>query len=152
MIDVQIRPYYRKFQVVDLLTGAAETALRLEGKTGNLTIVLTGDKEIRNLNRSFRQVDAATDVLSFPSEELNPETGLPYFGDIILSYPHARKQAFAEQHSVSDELTLLVVHGVLHLLNYDHSTHGELTKMWIRQAEILGALGISMHSFTSLET
>ena len=125
--------------------------LRLEGKTGDLTIVLTGDKEIRELNLSFRKVDAATDVLSFPSEELDPDTDLPYFGDIILSHPHARKQAVAEQHSVSDELNLLVVHGVLHLLKYDHSTHEERTGMWKRQAEILSALGISMHSFTSLE-
>ena len=152
MTNIQIRPYYRKYPVVDLLTVAAETTLQMEGKTGNLTIVLTGDNEIRELNRSFRKVDAATDVLSFPSEELDPETGLPYFGDIILSYPHARKQAATEHHSAADELTLLVVHGVLHLLKYDHSTREERTKMWKKQAEILTALRISMNSFTSLET
>jgi len=151
MIHLQIRPSYRKNDLSALLIKAAEAVLTAEKKVGDLTIVLTGDKEIRELNRDFRQQDKPTDVLSFPSDEVDPETGAVYFGDVILSMPRAKEQAVTENHPIEDELNLLVVHGVLHLLGYDHLTAGDRVEMWKHQAGILSDLGVSMSSFTNLE-
>ncbi|MGH2523455.1 MAG: rRNA maturation RNase YbeY, partial [Anaerolineales bacterium] len=84
--------------------------------------------------------DYPTDVLSFPSEETDPETGMRYFGDIAISFPHAHAQAAAGGHPVAAELQLLVVHGVLHLLGHDHAKRAEKARMWAAQAEILKKL------------
>lgn len=151
MIHLQIRPYYRKFDFLSILKSAAEAVLLAEAKNGDLSIVLTGDKEIRELNRSYRNLDSATDVLSFPSGELDPDSGELYLGDIVLSYQRAAHQATTEGHSIQDELSLLVVHGVLHLLGYDHSEPDDRNKMWMRQEKILSALAINMSNFSSLE-
>ncbi len=147
MIHIQIRPYFRKHDLTDLLKSVAEATLRMENKVGSLTVVVTGDKEIRSMNQVYRQLDASTDVLSFPAQEIDPETGTLYLGDIIISYPYAKKQADAEKHSVHDELSLLVVHGVLHLLDYDHMNKKDRKVMWNRQAEILDSIGISSSVF-----
>jgi probable rRNA maturation factor len=106
----------------------------------DLTLVLTDDDQVHSLNRQFRQVDAPTDVLSFPAGDIDPDTGNQYLGDIIISIPRALAQAEAESHSNEDELRLLVVHGVLHLLGYDHADDQEQLLMWAAQAEILARL------------
>lgn len=102
-----------------------------------LTIVLTDDTEVHELNRQYRQVDAPTDVLSFPVGETDLDSGNFYLGDIVLSVPRAAQQAQAEGRLVEDELRLLVVHGVLHLLGYDHADDAEQAEMWAEQAAIL---------------
>jgi probable rRNA maturation factor len=66
--------------------------------------------------------------------------------------PRAKEQAVTENHSIEDELNLLVVHGALHLLGYDHLTPGDRAEMWKHQAHVLSNLGISMSSFTNLES
>lgn len=76
--------------------------------------LITGDAEIRSLNRQFRAKDAATDVLSFPSGEKNP------IGDIAISLARARAQAKEHGHSTEEEICILLLHGVLHLLGMDH--------------------------------
>ena len=106
----------------------------------DVTLVLTDDAQVHELNRQFRQVDAPTDVLSFPAGEVDPDTGNQYLGDIIISVPRALAQAEAESHSAADELRLLVVHGVLHLLGYDHADEREQSLMWAAQTEILARL------------
>lgn len=78
--------------------------------------LITGDAEIRSLNRRFRGKDAATDVLSFPSGEKNP------IGDIAISLVRARAQAKECGHSTEDEICILLLHGLLHLLGMDHET------------------------------
>jgi probable rRNA maturation factor len=78
--------------------------------------LITGDAEIRSLNRRFRGKDAATDVLSFPSGEKNP------IGDIAISLGRARAQAKECGHSAEEEICILLLHGVLHLLGMDHET------------------------------
>ncbi len=92
---------------------------------------------IQALNRTFRQVDSPTDVLAFPAAEGNdfvlPPELPPYLGDVIISYPTALAQAEAQGHPVEQELTLLIVHGCLHLLGYDHETEEERQQMWARQ-------------------
>ncbi len=109
----------------------------------DVTIVLTDDRYLHELNLDYLGVDAPTDVLSFPASETDPETGLIYLGDIILSIPRAMAQAQAAGHSVEAEAQLLVVHGTLHLLGYDHATDEEKTAMWAEQSKVLEKLGLA---------
>lgn len=78
-----------------------------------------GDRELRRLNRDYRGRDQTTDVLSFPGEG-SPEGR--HLGDVAISVPTARRQALAAGHAVERELKLLLLHGVLHCLGYDHET------------------------------
>jgi probable rRNA maturation factor len=109
----------------------------------DMTIVLTDDAQLHELNREFLGVDAPTDVLSFPASESDPETGTPYLGDILISIPRAAQQAQAAGHTVEAEVQLLVVHGTLHLMGYDHAEAEEKAPMWSAQAEVLSRLGLS---------
>jgi len=79
-------------------------------------VVISSDAQLLELNRQYLGIEAPTDVLSFQADELDPETGRRYLGDVIISYPRAQAQAEVGGHAVLDELQLLVVHGVLHLL------------------------------------
>ena len=114
-----------------------------------ITLVIIGDDEIRDLNRQYRDVDAPTDVLSFAEAEADtrfvaaPDKSA-YLGDVVISYPRAVAQAVSAGHSVADELLLLVVHGVLHLLGHDHASRAEKRKMWAAQKEILNELGLQI--------
>jgi probable rRNA maturation factor len=108
-----------------------------------LTIVLSDDTQLRELNKQYLGIDAPTDVLSFASDEVDPETNVPYIGDVILSIPRALEQAQAAGHSVEAEAQLLVVHGTLHLLGHDHAEPEEKARMWQAQAEVLVRLGLS---------
>ena len=102
----------------------------------SLGIRLTSEREMRDLNRRFRRKDEPTDVLSFPGEEF-PEGR--HLGDIAISVPTARRQASAQGHELSRELQVLLLHGVLHCLGYDHETddgtmarlEAELRPRWI---------------------
>jgi probable rRNA maturation factor len=126
----------------DFFENAAQQALIYLGKgeSAELTVVLTDDAQVQELNRQFRDVDAPTDVLSFPAGEVDPDTGNLYLGDLIISIPRAQAQASAEDHPLEDELRLLVVHGVLHLLGHDHADEQEKAAMWAVQTEILARL------------
>ncbi len=117
----------------------------ISGRAG-LTIAVTGDDEIRALNRRYRGVDAPTDVLAFGEGAADARfaaaPGEPaYLGDVIISYPRAEAQAYSGPHPVADELLLLVVHGVLHLVGHDHAKPDEKRKMWAAQAHVLHELG-----------
>jgi probable rRNA maturation factor len=83
--------------------------------------VITSDAELRRLNREFRGEDQATDVLSFPAEPASGSGGL-YLGDLAISLPRARSQAREFGHDISQEIQILMLHGVLHLLGMDHET------------------------------
>jgi probable rRNA maturation factor len=110
----------------------------------DLTIVLTDDAELQRLNYQFLELDTPTDVLAFPAGDIDPDTDTPYLGDVVISIPRAQAQADAEGHPLHDELQLLVVHGVLHLLGYDHIEEHDKAHMWAAQAEILTQLGCTM--------
>jgi len=103
-----------------------------------LTVRVTGDRELRRLNRSFLGDDHTTDVLSFPSGEL--DSG--YLGDIALSWPAVVRQAGEHGHPEDVEAALLVVHGLLHLLGWDHATPGEERKMTRLTLACLARAGI----------
>lgn len=115
----------------------------IDSANADITIVLTDDRQLHELNLDYLGVDAPTDVLSFPASEMDPETGTTYLGDIILSIPRAIVQAQAGGHPVEAEAQLLVVHGTLHLLGYDHATDDEKAVMWGEQAKVLEKLGLS---------
>ena len=128
----------------DLLENAAQAVLDLSGvAAGDLTIVLVEDARIQGLNRDFLGHDAPTDVLSFPADEPDPETGRRYLGDVVISLARAAGQAAERGHAVEAEMQLLVVHGVLHLLGHDHAGPGEKDRMWAVQAGVLEHLGVS---------
>lgn len=152
MIEVQVAesistPASQGPDAVDI-ERCAQAALLFENAPPDtsLAIVITGDDQLQALNRQFLGIDAPTDVLSFPAgeNELDPDTGEVYLGDVLISYPRAWAQAEAGGHPVKEELRLLVVHGVLHLLGYDHARPEEKTAMWAAQAEILGRLGTKL--------
>ena|ERR1700752_3427935 len=128
----------------DLLERATRAALnhQAEPPDSELTIVLTDDARLKELNRDYLGIDAPTDVLSFPASETDPETGARYIGDILISIPRAKSQATAAGHPLQSEVQLLVVHGVLHLLGHDHANAEEKALMWKAQAEILESLGL----------
>jgi probable rRNA maturation factor len=128
----------------DLLERAALAVLDLTGvPEGDLTIALVDERRIQNLNRDFLGQDAPTDVLSFPADEPDPETGCLYLGDVVVSVARAAEQAQEGGHSLEAEMQLLVVHGVLHLLGHDHARAAEKERMWATQARVLERLGIS---------
>ena len=129
----------------ELVERAANATLEHESVTedSDLTIVLTDDEQLQDLNRDYRDVDAPTDVLSFPASESDPETGARYLGDILISVQRAEEQAASAGHPLEAELQLLVVHGVLHLLGYDHAEDGQKSRMWAAQSEVLASLGLS---------
>lgn len=144
-IEVQIAPAFAQTLSAGELQAVVETAMRHEGAAGEMTLVITDDEGIQGLNRDFLGIDAPTDVLAFSAQEgaegfvAAPEMG-GYLGDVIVSYPRAVAQANEQDHSVKQELNLLVVHGVLHLLGYDHGEEAKKTEMWARQETILGSL------------
>jgi probable rRNA maturation factor len=108
----------------------------------DLTIVLTTDEVIQQLNAQYRGFDKPTDVLSFESGEINPETGIPYLGDIVISVPTASRQAHLAGHPIQNEIQLLVIHGLLHLFGYDHDTPAKKEQMWSLQSQFLQQNGI----------
>ena len=116
-----------------------------------INIMLTNDEGIREVNREFRGIDRATDVLSFPlneltagefdpeSCELNMDTGAVMLGDMMISVPRCEEQGRELGHGYEREIMYLTVHSVLHLLGYDHVDEGEMKKqMRAREKEIMG--------------
>lgn len=128
----------------DLLKHAANATLEHQSHSldSELSIILTNDSRLHELNLNYLGVDAPTDVLSFPASETDPETGARYIGDILISMPRAEEQANAAGHPLESEVQLLVVHGVLHLLGHDHAEAEEKARMWKAQTEILAGLGL----------
>jgi probable rRNA maturation factor len=97
------------------LTSVAPSVAR-----GAVTVVLLSDARVRELNRRFRRTDRPTDVLSFPSAAVEPGAAGPYLGDVVIAAGVARRQAKEAGHSIQTELRVLALHGLLHLLGYDH--------------------------------
>lgn len=129
----------------DLRATAVATLLSQGQMQGQMTVVVTANEQVRELNARYRDVDSVTDVLAFPAQGalghfVEPAEAADYLGDVIIAYPQAEVQAKAAAHPVADELRLLVAHGTLHLLGYDHATPDEEAAMWKRQDEILVGL------------
>lgn len=126
-----------------------------------ISLIITDDEGIRQMNNEFREIDRATDVLSFPNvsyEEpgdfsvmdgeqkvdlLNPDSGNIMFGDIVVNENRVREQAKEYGHSEKREFAFLIAHSMLHLCGYDHMEENEAAIMEKKQREILEALGIT---------
>ncbi len=125
-----------------------------------MNLLFTDNEAIREMNRDYRQVDAPTDVLSFPMIEFdresdfshvedcvedcfNPETGELLLGDIVISVEKVADQAEQYGHSQTRELAFLVAHSMLHLCGYDHMEDEERERMEKRQRQILSGKGYS---------
>lgn len=112
--------------------GLADAALKSLGKTtARVTIVFVRDRVIRSLNNQYRQINRATDVLSFPvGDEMPGEGDELYLGDVVISIDAALRQAESAGHSIEREVAELLIHGVLHLCGYDHETdNGRMNKL-----------------------
>jgi len=143
MINIIIAEDYTKEFDWTILENTAKLVLQHQNisEDATLSIVIDDNEKLRELNNQFREIDAPTDVLSFPSGEIDPETGSKYLGDIIISWEKVKAQAI--QQSIECEMRLMVIHGVLHLLGYDHSTDREQEEMWDIQDQILKPFGCS---------
>jgi probable rRNA maturation factor len=128
------------------LRRAAEATLLHQGREeAALTIVVTGDRTMQELNRLYLGRDAPTDVLAFPvgggdERFITAPEDEAYLGDLLISYPQAETQAATLGHSLRAELSLLAIHGVLHLLGYDDHDEQGRAAMWAIQDEIMALL------------
>lgn len=117
-------------------------------ESAEINVTFVDDEEIKMLNTEHRNIESATDVLSFPLGEngvydTNPENGAKMLGDIVISVEHAVKQAECYGHTLQREIAFLTVHSMLHLLGYDH-VNGGLEQMKMREKEeiVLAKLGV----------
>ena len=123
------------------IAAAFAASLPTEAETYGLTIVLSGDEEVRGLNRTWRGKDTPTNVLSFPA---GAQPGAPrQLGDVVLAFETVAREADAQGLAVSDHVSHLVVHGVLHLLGFDHASEDEAEKMESTERRLLASLGIA---------
>lgn len=138
-----------------LIRKACIATLKLEGfeDSAEVDVTLVNDDEIKEMNEKFRNIDTATDVLSFPlgsdgAFDTNPETGAKMLGDIVISVDHAVSQAELYGHGIEREMAFLTVHSMLHLLGYDHENGGlEQTVMREKEENVLSALGLAINKF-----
>jgi probable rRNA maturation factor len=145
-IDVQIDPEYEAHVSAEWVKQVVDAALAQQDQPAGagVSIVIAGDEMLHELNQAYRNLDEPTDVLSFPAHEgefVGPQSELmQYLGDVVISYPKAVAQASEQGHGVEAELSLLIVHGCLHLLGYDHAEEEERAQMWAQQESILRGL------------
>lgn len=136
-VDAYVEPHYPLKK--SLLVSAAESALSIANVKGKieLAVSIIGDRKMRQLNKEYRGIDAPTDVLAFsytldtgkPREFVTPPSKYLNLGDVIISYPQLIDRAAKEETMVDEMASLLVVHGVLHLLGYGHEKPQEVAEM-----------------------
>lgn len=152
-INVFVEPKLKISIAKQWLKRAVLAALKVEGIQGAVEIglVITDDETVQQLNKIYRGVDEPTDVLAFQmvSDEnqepdlafVSPPDGLCCLGEVIISYPQALQQAKEQGNSITQELALLIVHGVLHLLGYDHEYPEDEQRMRTKEGETIKKLG-----------
>lgn len=134
------------------LAGAAARDGRGPRRAAELSLVLADDRLVHHLNRQYRHIDKPTNVLSFPGGIANPQSGRPapgpmaapeMLGDVVLAAETVAAESAAQGKAVADHFSHLVVHGVLHLLGYDHLGRAEAAAMESLEVEVLAGLGIA---------
>ncbi len=155
-MGVDIQFYNQTSETVDTYEAMIETVVNETIKQENLTnemlecsFIFVDNEQIREINATYRQKDAVTDVITFAIEDEMPGEikiqGIPMprmLGDVFISLPRTREQAERYAHSFERELSFLAVHGCLHLLGYDHLEPDEEKIMFGKQEDVLNALGI----------
>lgn len=150
-----INVYNEQNHIIDevRLRDAVQVAIRHQGAPvdSGVSIIVTDNDAVAELNRTYRHVDSPTDVLSFPAGIPTMPGETPDLGDLFIAYPYASAQAKRAGHDLHDSLVLLVVHGTLHLLGFDHDTPENKARMWAVQGQILQILHISEDIVPALE-
>ena len=116
-----------------------------------LNVVIGDDQLLQNLNLNYLGNNRPTDVLSFEATEIDPDTGAPNLGDILISYPTAERQAIQAGHPVRNEIILLLTHGILHLAGLDHDTSASKKEMWEKQRELLKKMNVEINRISGDE-
>ena len=124
------------------LAATARRVLAAEGTPPcELSVAVTDDETVRSLNREYAGEDEVTDVLSFSQREgeefVSPPEGAPQLGEVVIAYPQAARQAGERGRAAKEEVTRLLVHGVLHLLGYDHAEPEEARRMREREKALV---------------
>ena len=146
MMQYQINDEFGYSEDYDYLDSLIERVLTQEKATDSVfSIIFVDNEKIHELNKQFRGVDRPTDVISFALEDAEEEflSTIRVLGDIYISIPKMQEQAKEYVHGEKRELAFLVVHGLLHLLGYDHQTEEEEKVMFQIQEEMLNEEGIS---------
>lgn len=142
-IAVEAESWHRILGAELIAHRAAQAAFDdAETGEGEVSILLTNDAQIRELNRTYRGKDKPTNVLSFPSED-KTESGARFYGDIALAYETLNREAAEEGKRLDAHLSHLVVHGVLHLLGFDHDNERDAEAMEARETKIVTRLGFA---------
>ena len=136
-----------EFPYKDIIAKVADKAFEIERlKNASCSIIIVDNDYIHKLNKEYRGIDRATDVISFALEDdksmVIPDN-IRLLGDIYISLDKAKEQAVLCGHSLERELCFLAVHGIYHLLGYDHETEEESKVMFKKQEEVLEAYGIT---------
>jgi probable rRNA maturation factor len=130
-VEIVRRHGGKKFSTRKLRSLALKILQLLEEDESELSVALIGNAEMRKLNARFRHKDYPTDVLSFPVEDVLPGAER-LLGDVIISVDKARQQAKERRRSLDEEMTTLLIHGVLHLLGYDHERSAKDARIMTR--------------------
>lgn len=141
-ILVEAEGWHAVPELETVIRRAATAALATTDEPGDISLLLADDAAIRKLNAEFRKLDKPTNVLSFPAPEM-PGEGSSALGDIALAYETCAREAAEEEKPLAHHLSHLVVHGVLHLLGYDHEDDAEADEMEALETEVLASLGIA---------
>ena len=141
MIEIEIEQPAWNAAAADtaaLVERAARAALLAAGEDGGATLLLSDDAAIRDLNLRFRGLDKATNVLSFPAAA----SARPHRGDVALAHGVCAAEARAQGKTLAEHLAHLVVHGVLHLVGYDHQADGDAAAMEDKERAVLRGMGV----------
>jgi probable rRNA maturation factor len=149
-INILIEEEYKGKITRTWLSEVAKKVLAAErtGQNVELGILLTNQRKIEELNRKYRNINKPTDVLSFfmiPENGLSdafitPPDNIRHLGEVIISYPQAKIQAKECKHTIKEEIAILIIHGLLHLLGYDHEEVKDEKVMRARESAILNCL------------
>lgn len=143
MIEIEVEAEWAEaVRDVEAVVERAAVAA-LNGQTGGVVILLTDDETVRDLNHRFRDKDRPTNVLSFPAAAMPGLAGPAPLGDIVLAQGVCAREAQEQSKTLTNHLTHLVVHGVLHLLGRDHEDDAEAEAMEAEERTILARLGVS---------
>lgn len=131
-------PYLIRIDQQKIKNGIVKALEYLNLSDNELTIAFVSNKKLQELNNTYLGINETTDVLSFKSGDINPDSGRILLGDIIISLKKARLQAKEKKHSLDIEILTLCIHGILHLIDFDHATEMDKKKMFVMQKKLLG--------------